>query len=403
MTQEIEKGRVGSLFSDFLKEQGTYEETTERAVKRVLAYRTSLSALLILLILLGGYGSAAAVRLKDISEVHGIRGNQLVGYGLVVGLEGTGDGKKTIFTVQSMVAMLEKMGITVDQGAITVKNVAAVMVTANLPPFAKRGNKMDVLVSSIGDASTLQGGTLMLTPLKGLDGNVYAVAQGPVNTGGFSADAATASVTKNFPTVGRVLSGATIEREVPSAFGNRGTLVFSLHHPDFTTATRVVNAINAKLGPASARAADPGTIEVTVPPHYLGNTVPLLASLTELDVQPDETAKVVINERTGTVVMGAQVRISTVAIAHGNLSIMVKENLNVSQPGAFSGGKTAVVPDTDIIVQEDGAQLMVVPKGVTIGQVVNALNALGVTPRDLIAIFQAIKAAGALQAELEVI
>lgn len=346
---------------------------------------------------------AEAVRLKDIVEINGIRKNQLVGYGLVVGLDGSGDGTKAVFTIQSMAAMLEKMGVTVDQQDIQVKNVAAVMVTTTLQPFAKRGNRVDVLVSSIGDAKNLQGGTLLLTPLKGIDGNIYAVAQGPVNTGGFGAGGAASSVVKNFPTVGRVLSGAIIEREIPNDFSDREQLLFSLHNPDVNTATRVVDVINAQFGAAIARAEDAGTIAVRIPDAYLGNPVPLLASLSTLDVEPDNDAKVVINERTGTVVMGEQVRISTIAIAHGNLSIIVRENIDVSQPLPFSDGQTVATPSTQINVQEDANQLMVVPQGVSIGEVVNALNALGVTPRDLIAIFQAIKAAGALQADLEVI
>ncbi len=368
--------------------------------------RTCRSAWLITLLILTGvvwHDSAGAARLKDIVEIGGVRNNQLIGYGLVVGLDGTGDGKKAAFTLQSMTAMLEKMGVTVDNNRIQIKNAAAVMVTATLPPFSRKGNRIDVLVSSIGDASNLQGGTLMLTPLKGVDGRIYAVAQGPVNTGGFAAGGAGAATVKNFPTVGRVLSGATIEREVPNAFGDQTSLTFSLHQPDFTTATRVVDAINARFGDPLAHAKDPGTIEIRVPPKYIGNTVPLIASLGEIDVQPDNDAKVVINERTGTVVMGEQVRISTIAIAHGNLSIVVKENTNVSQPLPFAQGQTVVSPDTQLSIQEDGNQLMVVPNGVSIGQVVKALNALGVTPRDLIAIFQAIKAAGALQADLEVI
>lgn len=282
---------------------------------------------------------AKAVRLKDIVEIDGVRKNQMVGYGLVVGLDGTGDGKKSIFTLQSMASMLEKMGVTVDRGDIQVKNVAAVMVTADLPPFAKRGNRVDVLVSSIGDAKNLQGGTLMLTPLKGVDGRIYAVAQGPVNTGGFGAGGTASSVTKNFPTVGRVLSGAVIEREVPNNFNSRDTLQFSLHNPDFNTAARVVAAINAQFVEPLARAEDAGTIEIRIPPKYMGNTVPLLASLSTLEVEPDNEAKVVINERTGTVVMGASVRISTIAIAHGNLSIIVKEDANVSQPLPFRTGR----------------------------------------------------------------
>lgn len=361
--------------------------------------------ILVLLVVVGaGWPQGAdAVRLKDIAEINGIRKNQLVGYGLVVGLDGSGDGKKAVFTVQSMVSMLEKMGVTVNQEDIKVKNVAAVMVTATLPPFAKRGNRIDMLVSSIGDAKNLQGGTLMLTPLKGIDGEIYAVGQGPVNTGGFGAGGAASSVVKNFPTVGRVLSGAIIEREVPNDFKNRDSLMFSLHNPDVNTAARIVDVINTQFGTPIARAEDAGTIEISIPERYMGNTIPLLASLSTIEVEPDNEARVVINERTGTVVMGAQVRISTIAIAHGNLSIIVSENVNVSQPLPFSDGRTVASPNTQIDVQEDGNKLIVVPQGVSIGDVVNALNALGVTPRDLIAIFQAIKAAGALQADLEVI
>ncbi len=355
------------------------------------------------IIALGWCGHAGAARLKDIAEINGVRMNQLVGYGLVVGLDGSGDGKKATFTVQSMASMLEKMGVTVDQRDIQVKNVAAVMVTAKLPPFAKRGNRIDVLVSSIGDADNLQGGTLMLTPLKGINGKIYAVAQGPVNTGGFVAGGTGSTVVKNFPTVGRVLSGAIIEREVPNNFSDSDSLQFSLHNPDVNTVVRVVDVINAQFAQPIARAQDAGTIEILIPDQHKGNTIALLASLSVLEVQPDNDAKVVINERTGTVVMGEQVRISTIAIAHGNLSIVVKENFDVSQPLPFSEGQTVVLPNTQINVQEDANQLVVVPNGVSIGDVVNALNALGVTPRDLIAIFQAIKAAGALQADLEVI
>jgi flagellar P-ring protein precursor FlgI len=357
----------------------------------------------LLIVISGWHGIAGAARLKDIAEINGVRMNQLVGYGLVVGLDGSGDGKKASFTIQSLAAMLEKMGVTVDQNDIQVKNVAAVMVTAKLPPFSKRGNRIDVLVSSIGDANNLQGGTLMLTPLKGVDGKIYALAQGPVNTGGFGAGGSASTVVKNFPTVGRVLSGAIIEREVPNDFSARDRLQFSLHNPDFNTAARVVDVINAQFAAPVARAQDAGTIEIRIPERYKGNTIPMLASLSTLEVAPDNDAKVVINERTGTVVMGEQVRISTIAIAHGNLSIIVKENVNVSQPLPFSDGQTVASPNTQVNVQEDANQLVVVPNGVSIGDVVNALNALGVSPRDLIAIFQAIKAAGALQADLEVI
>jgi flagellar P-ring protein precursor FlgI len=345
-----------------------------------------------------------AIRIKDIADIDGVRDNQLVGYGLIVGLDGTGDGKKSLFTVQSMVSMLEKMGISVNAGDIAVSNVAAVMVTAELPPFAKAGGRIDVLVNSIGDAKNLQGGTLLMTPLKAANGRVYAVAQGPVNTGGFAASGAAGSVQKNFPTVGRVIGGALVEREVNINLNARKNLTLSLRQPDFTTVTRMTDAINALFYDRIAAAQDAGTVQVKVPMAYLGNIVGLVAMIEKLDVQPDITAKVIINERTGTVVMGESVRISTVAIAHGNLSIVIKESPQVSQPLPFSEkGETVVTPDTSINVEEGESQLVLMPARASIGAVVNALNALGVSPRDLIAIFQAIKAAGALQAELEVI
>lgn len=345
-----------------------------------------------------------AVRIKDIADINGVRDNQLVGYGLVVGLDGTGDGKKSLFTVQSMVSMLEKMGISVNAADIAVSNVAAVMVTAELPPFAKSGGRIDVLVNSIGDAKNLQGGTLLMTPLKAANGQVYAVAQGPVNTGGFSAGGEGGSVQKNFPTVGRVIGGALVEREVALNLNSRKKLTLSLRQPDFTTVTRMADAINAMFYDRIANAQDAGTVQVKVPMAYLGNIVGLVAMIEKLEVQPDITARVVINERTGTVVMGENVRISTIAIAHGNLSIVIKESPEVSQPLPFSrGGETVVTPDTDLSVDEGGDQLVLMPSGASIGEVVNAMNALGVSPRDLIAIFQAIKAAGALQADLEVI
>lgn len=347
---------------------------------------------------------AAAVRIKDIANIKGVRSNQLVGYGLVVGLDGTGDDKKSNFTTQSIASMLEKMGVTVNPKEIKAENVAAVMVTANLPPFARAGARIDAIVSSIGDAENLQGGTLLMTPLKAADGNVYAVAQGPVNTGGFAAQGAGASVSKNFPTVGRLIEGATVEREVNFEFNTRTALTLNLQQPDFTTASRVTDAINGLFYDPIAAATDAGTIQLQVPTAYTGNIVELVAMIEKLEVTPDIAARVVINERTGTVVMGEKVRIATIAIAHGNLSIVVKENPQVSQPLPFSeGGETVVTPDTDLSVREGENQLVLVNGGTSIGDVVNALNALGVSPRDLIAIFQAIKAAGALQAELEVI
>ncbi len=346
---------------------------------------------------------AHAARIKDITDIKGVRTNQLVGYGLVVGLDGTGDGKKSKFTIQSMSGMLEKMGVSVSAKDIAVKNVAAVMLTAVLPPFAGIGTKQDVLVSSIGDAENLQGGTLLLTPLKGVDGKVYAVAQGPVNTGGFSAGGSGGSIQKNFPTVGRVINGAMIERELNFDFNGKKILTLSLHKPDFTTISRLANVINNQFFGQPASALDSGTVKVRVPEKYIGNLTSLVALIERLDVVPDISAKVIINERTGTVVMGENVRISTIAIAHGNLSIMIKNSSEVSQPNPFAQGETMVTSDKEILVTEESNQLVLVEPGVNIGDVVKALNALGVSPRDLIAIFQAIKAAGALQAGFEVI
>ena len=346
-----------------------------------------------------------AARIKDIAGFRGVRSNQLVGYGLVVGLAGSGDSDSTIFTLQSISSMLEKMGVTVKPEDIKVKNVAAVMVTADLPPFARMGSRLDALVNSIGDSKALQGGTLLMTPLKGADGQVYAVGQGPVSTGGFTVGANSGDkVQKNFTTVGRIVQGALVEKEIPFNLNQKDTLTLALHQPDFTTATRMAEAINAGLVENAAFPQDSGTVQIAVPPKYLGNIAQLIASIEVLNVTPDNISRVVINERTGTVIMGENVRISTVAIAHGNLSVEIKTSFNVSQPMPFSEtGRTAVTPDTQTSVKEGRAPIYVVPSGVSIGEVVKALNALGVSPRDLISIFQALKAAGALQADLEII
>ena len=349
---------------------------------------------------------AHAVRIKDITDIKGVRENHLVGYGLVVGLEGTGDSDDSLFTIQSLASLLEKMGVTVQPEDIEdVENVAAVMVTTNLPPFAGLGNRIDVLVSSIGDAENLQGGTLLFTPLKGADGKVYAVAQGPVSTGGFAVSGNSGDqVQKNFPTVGRVVGGALVEKEIHSDFNEKDSLTLALHKPDFTTASRVAQAINRAFYSQLAQTDNAGSIRVSVPENYLGNTVQFVTMIESLGVTPDMVSKVVVNERTGTVVMGENVRIATVGIAHGNLSIQIDESQDVSQPLPFSrGGRTVVTPDTEIMVQEGKNPIFLVESGVSIGELVKALNALGVSPRDLIAIFQALKAAGALQAELEII
>ena len=349
-------------------------------------------------------GNAHAVRIKDITEIKGVRYNQLIGYGLVVGLDGTGDGKNSKFTIQSMSGMLEKMGVTVSSGDIKGDNVAAVMLTAELPPFARVGSRVDALVSSIGGAKNLQGGTLLLTPLKAPDGKIYAVAQGPVSTGGFSAKGASGSgVQKNFPTVGRLVGGALIEREISTDFDQKETLSLALHNPDFTTVSRVAMAINEALLEKVAHTPDAGTVKIKVPEKYSGNIVSLVALIEGLGVTPDIASKVVINERTGTVIMGENVRISTIAIAHGNLSVQIRETQDVSQPLPFSEGQTEVTPESDVMVKEGKNPIFLVKSGVSIGELVRGLNALGVSPRDLISIFQALKAAGALQAKLEII
>jgi len=349
---------------------------------------------------------ADAARIKDIADIKGVRQNQLVGYGLVVGLEGTGDSDDALFTIQSLASLLEKMGVTVQPDDIDdVENVAAVMVTTDLPAFASQGSRIDVLVSSIGDAENLQGGTLLFTPLKGADGSVYAVAQGPVSTGGFAVSGNSGDqVQKNFPTVGRVVGGGLVEQEIHTNFNQKDSLTLALHEPDFTTASRVAQAINRAFYSQLAQTENAGSIQVSVPENYLGNTVQFVTMIESLGVTPDMVSKVVVNERTGTVIMGENVRIATIAIAHGNLSIQIDESQNVSQPLPFSrGGQTVVTPESDIVVQEGKNPIFLVESGVSIGEVVKALNALGVSPRDLIAIFQALKAAGALQAELEII
>jgi flagellar P-ring protein precursor FlgI len=361
-------------------------------------------AVIFCLLILAGAERIEAARLKDIADVQGMRTNQLFGYGLVVGLNGTGDGTQAAFTTQSIVNMLERMDVNVNPNQVKVKNVAGVMITAQMPPFAKIGQKLDVVVSSLGDAKSLQGGTLLLTHLKGIDDKAYALAQGPISIGGFSAGgAAGGGVQKNHPTAGRIPSGATIEREIPVGINKKGNLLISLHDPDFTTVSRAAEAINDALGADLARPLDAETVSVNVPPEFHGNVVGLIASIEGVDIDPDRRAKVVLDERTGTVVMGEKVKISTVAIAHGNLSIQIKEGTQVSQPPPFSTGATVVTPESQVSVQEGGGELVVLDQGASIGELVRALNAVGVTPRDLIAILHSVKAAGALQADLNVI
>jgi len=344
-----------------------------------------------------------AARIKDIANIGGVRDNQLIGYGLIIGLNGTGDKKGTEFTIRSVTSMLTKLGITIDPADVSVKNVAAVMVTAKLPPFAKKGSRIDVIVSSIGDSTSLQGGTLLFTPLKGANQLVYAIAQGPVSLGGYIGGSGGDSVQKNHSTVGRIADGAIIEREVEMDLNSRKDLTITLRNHDFSTAVRLADIVNQNLGQGVARPQDASTVLISIPPEYENKAVELIADIENLDVRVDSRARIILNERTGTVVMGENVRISTVAISHGSLTIQVKTQLDVSQPGAFSKGQTVVVPQKDVSVDEQEARLMVLQSGVTVDEVVRALNSVGVTPRDLIAILQAIKAGGALQADLEII
>jgi len=345
-----------------------------------------------------------AARIKDIATFMGTSSNPLMGYGLVVGLNGTGDKDKTQFTVNTLSNLLDNMGIHVNPTDVKVKNVAAVMVTAKLPPFARVGSKLDIQISSIGDAQDLAGGTLLLTPLMGPDGQAYAVAQGPLSTGGFSVSGQTGtSVQKNHPTVGFISGGASVEKEVTVHYTNLQHLDLILRAPDFTTANKTVKEINTSFGGPYARAVDATSIKLDVPPDYSDRIVELITRIENLEVQPDAVAKIVVNERTGTIVMGENVRISPVAIAHGSLTLQITEQPTVSQPLPFSKGKTAVIPQTKVNVQEGKGALAVIGGGVTIGEVVYGLNAIGATPRDLINILQTIKAAGALQAELEII
>jgi flagellar P-ring protein precursor FlgI len=343
------------------------------------------------------------VRIKDIADVEGVRDNQLVGYGLVVGLPGTGDRLRTaIFTRQSLVGMLERLGVNTrdNEARLDTRNVAAVMVTANLPAFATPGSRIDVSIASLGDASNLTGGTLLVTPLLGADGQVFAVAQGAVATGAIAARGAGASVQRGVPTSARIASGAIVERAVPYSLAGQDTLRLALRNPDFTTATRIAAAINRAAGGGVARATDPRTVLLS-----LGGREPVgfLTAIEQLRVEPDQVARVVIEEASGTIVMGANVRVSTVAIAQGNLTIRITENPQVSQPNALSGGETAVVPRTQIEVDDQAERRMAVLRGgVTLAELVRGLNSLGVGPRDLITILQTIRAAGALQAELEV-
>ena len=344
-----------------------------------------------------------SVRVKDVAHIQGVRNNQLVGYGLVVGLNRTGDRQQTFFTTQSLINMLDRLGVTVTAQSLRVENIAAVMITAELSPFVKAGSRLDCTISSIGDARSLQGGILIQTPLKAANGQVYAVAQGAVAIGGFSAGNSINGVQVNHPTVGKVPNGAIVEREVTSDLLNRDHLELVLNESDFTTASRLESGINQKLGSGFARSLDGRTVSIRVPADYKNRMIDLIAELEGIQIETDHKAKVLLNERTGTVVIGRDVRISAIAITHGNLSIQIGTLYDVSQPAPLSQGQTVVAPSQTVTAQEKNSNLVLLKDGSNVEDLVKALNALGVTPRDLVAIFQAIKAAGALQAELELI
>ena len=375
-----------------------------RMVKRNKMTKAALIACA-MFVTLGSVASQASSRIKDIATFEGVRDNLLVGYGLVVGLNNTGDNLADgHFTKQSLLAMLERLGVKPTERGLASKNVAAVMVTASLPAFTRQGTRMDVTVSALGDSSNLLGGTLLVTPLLGADGEVYAVAQGQVAVGGFTAGGDAETVTKGVPTSARIANGAIVERELIYKLANLKNVDISLRNPDLTTARRMAQAINAFLGTSAARPSDPGTITLDVPDDYENNVVGLLTDIEQLRIEPDQLARVIIDEQSGTIVMGENVKISTVAIAQGNLTIRITDAAQVSQPGPFAEvGTTTTVARTDVQVDEGSdKKLTVVTSGVTLQDLVNGLNSLGIGPRDLITILQAVKAAGALQAEIAV-
>jgi flagellar P-ring protein precursor FlgI len=348
--------------------------------------------------------AAASSRIKDVAHFTGVRNNSLAGYGLVIGLKGTGDKQQTIFTQQTLLNMLNRYGLNLGNQTIRVQNIAAVMVTADLPAFERPGSKIDVTVSSIGDAASLQGGILLQTPLSGSDGNVYAVAQGALVLGGFSAGNDTTGVTVNHPTVGRISNGATVERAVTTGLPQTvETLDLELDRTDFTNVGRVAQALNQAFGHPIASALDGRSVRLSLPMDYRQRPVEFIAAVEAVSVDMDTKAKVVVNERTGTVIIGSDVTISPVAISHGNLSIQIETKFDVSQPNALSQGRTVVTPEQKVTAQEQRSNFVTLNKNATVEDLIRALNALGVTPRDTIAILEALKAAGALQAELEII
>ncbi len=391
------------VFNDLFSTPPRFAEAWLR-VRKVLCCAALGLAFLILPLSMSAPAQAAS-RLKDIVDFEGVRDNMLIGYGLVVGLNGSGDSlTNSPFTEASLIGMLERLGVNTRGSTMKTKNVAAVMVTATLPPFSAQGARVDVAVSTLGDAKSLVGGTLLVTPLIGADGEVYAVAQGSLAVGGFSAQGQGASITKGVPTAGRIANGAIVEREINFRLTDLTSLRLALKNPDFTTARRVAEGVNKYLHTQAAEAIDPATVRLLVPDARRHDVVALLTDIEQLPIEPDQPARVVIDEQSGVIVMGENVRINTVAIAQGNLTIKINETPQVSQPAPLSqGGQTTVVPRTEINVNEDeGKKMALLRRGVSLQEVVQSLNALGIGPRDMITILQSIKAAGALQADLEV-
>ncbi len=370
--------------------------------RRVIMRVTRFLSSVLLGAALAALPASAATRLKDIVDIEGVRDNQLLGYGLVVGVNGTGDSlRNCAFTRQSLEAMMERLGVNTRNSNLNTANAAAVMVTANLPPFSTNGSRIDVTVSALCDSDSLEGGVLVATPMMGADGQVYAVAQGSVAVGAFTAGGQSGtSLTRNIPTSGRIPNGALIERELGFNLAAQNEVRLALRNPDFTTARRIAGAINTFIGSQVAFVSDPATVRLSRPDAFR-DMASLISEVELLQIEPDQPARIVINETTGVVVMGDNVRVSTVAIAQGNLTIQVQEQPAVSQPNAFGQGQTAIVPQTDVAVAEDVADLAILGGGVPLSELVTGLNALGVSPRDLISILQALKAAGALQAEIE--
>lgn len=374
-------------------------------IKLIKHIQRNLAFLIMGGILLFAAQAEASSRIKDISDIEGVRENYLIGYGLVVGLNGTGDSISSMaFTEESLIGMLERLGVNTRDGKIKTKNVAAVMVTGSLPAFARQGTRIDVAISALGDAKSLQGGTLLVTPMLGADGEVYAIAQGQVAIGGFSAQGDAQSIVKGVPTSGRIANGAIIEREILFDFANQKSIKLALRNPDFTTASRITDAINSYLGSVAATTLDSGTVTLNLGKTRREDLIQVLTDIEQLRIQPDQVAKVIIDEKSGIIVIGENVRINPIAIAQGNLTIRITETPQVSQPAPFSTtGQTVTVPRTDIQVDEEsGNKLNILKSGVSLQELVDGLNALGVGPRDMISILQAVKAAGALQAEIEV-